>query len=242
MCFKIKFLIGLFFCYVGLFGQSNSSIVTYGERIVNLPIDTTKISNNDVKFAIIDQIKAMSKALYNTDELYVLKFSEAFSTFEPLPFLENDSNPNLKRVISKGIYFSDIKENENFHQLHAFDKWYIIKSNRDDLEWKITNEIKNIGIYLCYKAIAIEENHKKVKTEIVAWFTPSIPYSYGPKNYGGLPGLVLELIEKGHSFYAINIKLNKNEFIFNKPSKGEEVTINEFNNIGSKLFSQLREN
>ena len=29
---------------------------------------------------------------------------------------------------------------------------------------------------------------------ITAWYTPQIPVSHGPAEYGGLPGLILELI------------------------------------------------
>ena len=29
--------------------------------------------------------------------------------------------------------------------------------------------------------------------DIVAWYTPQIPVSHGPAEFGGLPGLILEL-------------------------------------------------
>ncbi len=79
-------------------------------------------------------------------------------------------------------------------------------TNLNNSKWmSALPDSKKIGDYICYKATTIVENHRKIKSEIVVWFTPEIPFQYGPKNYGGLPGLILALQERGHYFYAKKI-------------------------------------
>lgn len=89
-------------------------------------------------------------------------------------------------------------------------------------EWEITTESKKIDNYLCYKAIYLLKfiNRKKeeVSIPIIAWFAPSLPYSYGPKGYGDLPGLILELQDRRSTFYATNITISEeNELKINFP-------------------------
>ena len=42
------------------------------------------------------------------------------------------------------------------------------------------------------------------KVNVVAWFTPEIPIATGPSWYGGLPGLILEIVEKNNCFMYQN--------------------------------------
>ncbi|MDF1695516.1 MAG: GLPGLI family protein [Saprospiraceae bacterium] len=58
--------------------------------------------------------------------------------------------------------------------------------NIAELNWKITNEQKEISGYNCKKA-HLEEN-----PGVYVWFTPEIAVNAGPYVFFGLPGLVLE--------------------------------------------------
>lgn len=61
--------------------------------------------------------------------------------------------------------------------------------------WLIQEEHKMIGDYLCFKATRMKIRGPKnnIAHPIVAWFCPELPYAFGPLEYGGLPGLILEL-------------------------------------------------
>ena len=68
--------------------------------------------------------------------------------------------------------------------------------------------------------------------DIVAWYTPQIPVSHGPGEFGGLPGLILELTTDNVVLLCSKIVMNpekKGEIL--KPSKGEQVTRNEYDEI-----------
>lgn len=64
-------------------------------------------------------------------------------------------------------------------------------------DWKLTTETKKIDKYNCFKAEYVKryKNAKgnEVSRTITAWFAPELPYAFGPSEYFGLPGLILEL-------------------------------------------------
>lgn len=89
---------------------------------------------------------------------------------------------------------------------------------KEDCKWTITTENKKIADFQCYKAtrpnFIIDRNGKEKTLLITAWFAPSLPYSFGPKGYNGLPGLVLELTDRKTTYLATNISANSlNELI-----------------------------
>ncbi len=230
----------LFFISTYLFSQVESGYVTYGESIVSAPVDTSKIKDNQIKMIISQQNSAIRKALSSDSDLYEMHFNKKESNFELVPFLENDINPNLKRAVSNGIYYNNLEKDISLHQLYAYDEYFLIKDESNPFDWKISKDSKKIGDYICYKATTIVENHRKIKSEIVVWFTPEIPFQYGPKNYGGLPGLILALQERGHYFYAKKIVLSNKEKVIGIPKKGKKVSLEEFNEFGKKIMMEMR--
>lgn len=70
---------------------------------------------------------------------------------------------------------------------------YVIDEGFPALDWKITEESKEIGGYACQKATV----HFKGR-DYAAWFTTEIPFQSGPWKLQGLPGLVLEASDSKH--------------------------------------------
>lgn len=63
------------------------------------------------------------------------------------------------------------------------------------LDWKIEKEVAKKYGYNCQKATL---NYKGRKWE--AWFTQDIPLQEGPYVFKGLPGLIVEMEDKSHSY------------------------------------------
>lgn len=63
---------------------------------------------------------------------------------------------------------------------------YKKESVYDVPDWKIEDEVKEIGGYNCQKAVTRFKGRN-----YVAWFTPEIPLPFGPWKLHGLPGLIL---------------------------------------------------
>lgn len=70
---------------------------------------------------------------------------------------------------------------------------------------------------------------KPSTVEITAWFTPEIPVQHGPAEYGGLPGLILEVSDGKTILLLSEIKLNpKDRTELKAAKKGEKVTQAEY--------------
>src|SRR5690606_17295445 len=85
----------------------------------------------------------------------------------------------------------------------VIEKKYLI-SDKILYEWEITNEIKKIKQYTCYKATTSFRGNK-----FVVWFTPEIPINAGPWKWHGLPGLILEAADTDNSEIYILEKIEK---------------------------------
>lgn len=109
------------------------------------------------------------------------------------------------------IYFDKNAQTEYIKK----DDGLIVKDDNLSSNWTITTNSKLIGSYLCYEGILkrtfINRKGETKTKEIIAWFAPQLPYSYGPKDFHGLPGLILELYEDKTVYSAKNIELIKDE-------------------------------
>ncbi len=83
---------------------------------------------------------------------------------------------------------------------------YCVKDDWPDFCWSIEEATKRVAGYTCYRAVGTYQGRT-----ITAWFTPEIPVSNGPLEYGGLPGLILELEvwDQPSIFKAVELKLSR---------------------------------
>ena len=105
---------------------------------------------------------------------------------------------------------------------------YLGNISRKPLIWRITKETKQIDRYKCYKAIASEKLYSRrgffYNRQVIAWFTPEIPLNYGPSNYTGLPGLILEVQRDQFTMRATEIMLNPEEKVkIVRPKKNAKI-------------------
>ncbi|MDB2385446.1 GLPGLI family protein [Polaribacter sp.] len=96
------------------------------------------------------------------------------------------------------------------------------------------------------KKDSTETTKKEVDTPkmetITAWYTPQIPVSTGPKDYYGLPGLILEINSGRTTILCTEIVLNPNEKIeIKEPKKGKKVSREEYNEIVKEKTEELQE-
>ncbi len=84
----------------------------------------------------------------------------------------------------------DVANNKVSLQREVFEKTYIIKDSVRQLNWKITDETRDIAGFQCRKAVA------KIcdSVVVVAFYTDQIMVSSGPEGMGGLPGMILGLV------------------------------------------------
>ena len=172
----------------------------------------------------------------------------------------------------QGTIYKNIKENRIVEELETFSKRFLIIEKMEQPNWQLGSETKKIGQYTCYKATLTREdtnvdyasifrrrgrnnNAKKDSTQtkikevntpkmetITAWYTPQIPVSTGPKNYYGLPGLILEINAGRTTMLCTEVVINPEEKIeIKEPKKGKQVTREEYNAIVKEKSEELRE-
>uniref|UniRef100_UPI004049F8AF GLPGLI family protein n=1 Tax=Flavobacterium sp. TaxID=239 RepID=UPI004049F8AF len=175
----------------------------------------SKSAQQNKRKAILEMgIKAMEQ------QQFELVFSKNESVFKQIEALQSDLQPDEIRLFKK-FYSNDFyvktKERIVYEQIEIDNHFYLLKIPQKQ-DWNLTNETKIIDAYVCYKAITYKEIERDgilKKVPIIAWYCPEIPFQFGPKNFYGLPGLILELHDSLGVFYASQLNLNQS----NKSSK-----------------------
>ncbi|GGZ90773.1 GLPGLI family protein [Algibacter mikhailovii] len=177
---------------------------------------------------------------------------------------------NIMSGAIDGIKYKNVKSNQFLSEHELFGKLFLIKEDLQKMEWKMTGETKQIGSYTCFKATTIktwqdfdisslrrppnrdenkaDENKQPEpvtpkKVEVVAWYTMQIPVSQGPGDFWGLPGLILEVNTDKTTILCTKIVLNPSEkFTIKPPSKGKVVSKEEYVEIATEKYKEMREN
>ncbi len=110
-----------------------------------------------------------------------------------------------------------------------------IQDSIPQYEWKLYDETKVVLGYTCKKATTI--TFKTGRTQnITAWYTEEIPISDGPKDYGGLPGLILEMeidVFARIVFEKISLLSKENTFVIEPEKAIAPLTISQYNTLYS---------
>ena len=166
-----------------------------------------------------------------------------------------------------GPVYKDVALNKSLQSTEFMGKKFLISNDPDKIRWVMEKEQKMIGNYLCFKATAkvpkpktmtsvwrntekqndsikdssIDESEEESLT-ITAWYTPQIPVSHGPAQYGGLPGLILELTNDSTVMLCTKVVMNPDKRIqISEPKKGEFVSRTEFENIVEVKTKEMRD-
>lgn len=123
-------------------------------------------------------------------------------------------------------------------------KQIYVKENATIINWKIYNETKRVGNFVCKKATCFFRGR-----EYTAWFTSNIPVPFGPWKLNGLPGLILEAYDKDKFafWYFKNVEYpTKNEERIKNVQKlkNEKIvflSIDEYKQRQIKLFEMRKE-
>lgn len=144
----------------------------------------------------------------------------------------------LIRLELFGIYYSN--KFQTLIKKNSYGQDFIVDVPK--YKWDITNQSKVINGYKCYKALTIKETENSKgthKINIIAWFSPEIPFNYGPKEFNGLPGLIFELYEGNITFKLESLEKIK-KIKFEKPTKGKKITEKEFKALSKKMYKNRR--
>ncbi len=210
--------------------------------------------------------EAMKKA---SEKQYSLLFNKTECLYEEEKKLDKPDASNGMSVSisfsSAGKKYLNVKDKNSIVEDEIFGKEFLIVEPLVKPEWKLIGETKKIGGYDCFKAelvIPVSEKQKKeyeefLKNEekkpalfkmekpedkvVTAWYTPEIPVSFGPDNYWGLPGLILEVNDGDNMLLCSKVALNtKEKTKIKAPNTGEKVNQKKFDEIQKKKFDSMK--
>jgi GLPGLI family protein len=229
MNIQYKLIIFILLLVTKVEGQVKSGNVTYG--IMPIQLEYGENLSKDAVVEIKERITIAEK------QNFILTFNSEKSKFVQKKILEVENN---QEKFINGLSSIAFTTNFDFYtdltrNVVIIDKGgTLVEKNIDKESWVVSNESKTIDKYLCYKATKnityfARDGKEKQKT-ITAWFAPSIPFLFGPKEYLGLPGLILELQDKQTIFYAKSISLADDKTVNVEFPKGKPVKEDDYNN------------
>ena len=169
--------------------------------------------------------------LENTKILLELKFNKTVSYFTKANLKKGDEFNLGEEGLSILIGYEELYYNLKDKLLFSDYGEFLIKTPSNH-NWNISSESKKIDNYLCYKATYTESytarDGKTKERVITAWFCPELPYPFGPLEFNGLPGLILELEKNGNKVVAKSILLSDKTIELKIPNK-KTITKDQYN-------------
>lgn len=179
--------------------------VSYGVETV---IDKSKKS---YKFLLENAPNLAQKLESISSEFeFTLLFNDSVSTFYLEKKMFSDNNA-AKMSLTHAQYFGRIKQQaHNYITEELEEDFGQFLVSRPYQKWELHEETKIIGEYTCFRATTFysvtNPEGKVFKHDFTAWYTPQLPYKFGPVGYGNLPGLIMELQDKNAIYGVIKIE------------------------------------
>ena len=151
--------------------------------------------------------------------------------------LEKESKQIGQYVAFKATALKKVDENDlSFARRRNNDK------DKKDADEKLKSEKKEDSTKTNEENL-IDQIEVPKEILVTAWYTPQIPIGNGPGEYAGLPGLILELNFYRTTILCSKIVMNPKESDEIKaPTKGKEVSREEYNKIVKEKTDELRGN
>lgn len=140
--------------------------------------------------------------------------------------------PELKKV------YIDLNKNNETELVELMTRLFLIENKIENQAWKPGVNQRKIQGYICQEATM-----KRGEKIITAWFTPNIPISIGPDNYGGLPGLILAIDINGENLIlATSVNLTPPpDGSISKPKGGKKIKQEVFDKIVAEKIEEFKE-
>jgi len=225
-----------------------------------------------------DRIKMIKERMKSRlEKTYVLTFNKTASIYkEEVQLDQAASGRGGMRFMmmgggASGEHYKNTKTSTSSKENEFSGKNFLVKDSLTIYDWKMEQETKMIGEYMCFKATTVverpmrrefrfgrrnntdedrKEQEKKEKEQenvkelisVIAWYTLDIPVNNGPGDYWGLPGLILELKDDNTQIFCTKIVLNpKEKAELKEPTKGKVVTQQEYDLIVEEKTKEMRE-
>ena len=176
--------------------------------------------------------------LYYTEASSIYKMVEAPEE-EEVVRSDGGMRMHMRMTPPRREVYKNLEEDLMVDEREFMTKLFLIKGNTTPYAWKIGDGQKMILDYPCLQALYSDTTDK-----YVVWFTPQIQISNGPAEFGGLPGMILQVdINDGERVITATelTEMEVDPDILQKPTKGKEVTQEEYDEIVREKRREMRE-
>lgn len=132
-------------------------------------------------------------------------------------------------------YYLNVKTHQLIFKEGIAFKAIVAQEDQITIDWKILNETKKIGNFICQKATAAFKGNN-----YIAWFSTDIPVPFGPWKLHGLPGLILECNDETNFFQVKATKIHLNTDCKELTEKMKKANLK--NPVSMKKYLELRNN
>ncbi|MFV0249072.1 MAG: GLPGLI family protein [Tenacibaculum sp.] len=223
----MKYAITTLILFTFILCNAQTMRVTYTEK-TDLTEKLESIDNPMIKQKIIEKA---GKPKY-----YELISNNGNSIYHKQIVEEEDIDNGVTMIGIEGedIIYKNHSQNLYVRQTDFMSRTFLIEDTLQQSNWEIFDGVLKIGDYQCKKATS-----KKGDNDIIAWFTNEVPSNEGPRNFYGLPGLILKVETGTLIIEATNISISKDKATIQKPTKGKKVTQEEFDKIRKEKINGL---
>ncbi len=187
----IKFITLIIIAAVNVCSAQNARFTTSGtvefDKSSNVHAIVPRLITKENEYymkPVYDQIKKMPqfRVLKST-----LKFGDNKSLFTPIPPETNSSATNFLITEQVNTIYSDLEKGIAVSEKDILGEKMLLTDSTRKINWKITDETRDVAGYTCRRANAIIMD----SVYVVAFYTDKIPVSGGPELFSGLPGMIL---------------------------------------------------
>lgn len=165
-----------------------SGVITYEKRVNMYAKIENRLGNSPFMEQAFEQYKQTRPQFKSFN--YSLAFNGAQTLFKPQTrtaavsggFFDNDPSIDIGSTI-----FTDLAARQGTAQKSIYEETYLVTDSIRHIQWRITNELREIAGYQCRRANALVLD----SIYVVAFYTDQIPVSGGPESFTGLPGMIL---------------------------------------------------
>ena len=217
------------------------SLLVYGEIKAQNTHFTTVGSIEFEK--TINMYATIKKQINKDNESYMQQVYDQFKKTQPqfkklkstLYFSGNKTmfKPDAEETAQNGFFGSaqttqnntvltDLATGTFVDQKKVFEETFLVKDSVRNINWKITDEMRDIAGYTCRRANAIVLD----SIYVVAFYTDEIAVSGGPESFTGLPGMILGIALPHENITWFATKVNEvtiDPKNLNPPTKGKPV-------------------
>lgn len=223
-----------------------------------------ELGNWGARMSEAEKKQVQARLKNRLEKTYILSFNKNESLFIEEEKLDarSGATDSWGSNFSRGHQYKNIQDSALVQAQEFYGKKFLVKDKMQKFNWVLGSESKQIGNYLCFKAISTvptselawfdfswgdlqaqntEDQGNIPMTAVEAWYTLQIPLSHGPAEYWGLPGFILEVSAGNTTILCSEIILNpKDKVNVEAPDKGEITQIIPYRNTVQTKMMEMR--